>query len=1098
MASLVLGAVGGYFFGPIGYAAGSYLGAALFEQKSETKYNVGPQLSDLKYISADYGQPIPWGRGTVYCAGQVWWNSDLQPRQSVAYEGGGGGKGGGGGGQTVTITTTYDMDVWFGLLDNGLQTPVGISRVWMDGALVYTADADASTADLAASSSSPYWDRLTFYDGGPSQLPDPTYEAAVGAANAVALRGRASVFIQGWKLGQSGSVRNLTFEVVVDGTAAGATIGAVLEGTSATDAYGFSPGTSPKSLAGLPLLGQIWATHYTGGADYLLEWIDLASANTIMSVHTDLIIPSAFIGIAAVDFQNSALIISGTKIYRFHSYTGELQYVECVITPNMIVVDLDNDIWAITAGSQVQHISIFDWDDPVTAQTPVVGVGMNHFLRNATHIPGRVYGVLIGGNIGYVDITTYTFVDLGIPSHASQYTPAFVGADQRIYDHKNSTSEILQYNYDGGLLDTLVVPVLGASLEIQLLDSNNMLWVRGSDALDPFVLIDTTTMTVDSTVIANGFEIAVAELDTGQPAFYGANSSYGAYGKLGILEGIGRITASAPTVASVQNEICRRSGLSSLQINTTGLSSISKPVRSFTWVQGSGRSASEQLMSTHFYEVVTSDKVTFIPRGGSSAQSLAYTDLGASTSEEDIEPLALTEANDLEMPAKLGLTYLNTENDYQADTQYSDRLTTATSETVEMATLAMGMTPSEAKAVVDTWAMDRVAGRFNTTIALLGDKSALQPTDVVTATGPDGSQFRLRLVELTDSYPVLGFKAVLDDSSVLTSQGITTADYDSSTTISSVVTTLMRLLDIPILQDSDDDAGLYVSAKGNASPYPGSFIFSSPDDAAFTFETSIDSSGTFGMCNTALGNWTGPRVFDEGNSVTVNVGDTLTSSTRAAMLANLSVNLMLIGSEIIQFRTASLVSTGVYTLTGLLRGCRGTQWAMTGHAVGERAQLLQTAGMSRIEMDNAEIGVERFFKGVTKGRAESTASSQNFTHQAIGLKPFAPYHPMIERDTSNNATLSWIRKTRLKTRVVGTAGINSPLGEEAELYDVEIYSSSAYTTLLRTFSELKTPEAQYTAAEQTADGVTPGNPIYAKVFQRSGTVGRGYALAMAA
>ncbi|MCX7140523.1 MAG: hypothetical protein NT123_05350, partial [Proteobacteria bacterium] len=102
-----------------------------------------------------------------------------------------------------------------GLTDNPIM---GVVRIWSNGTLLYTADASADSGSLAASVASNAWTRMTVYTGAAIQLPDPTYEAAVGTANACAYRGRGSVFIEGLKLGQSGQVPNLTFEVVGEGS----------------------------------------------------------------------------------------------------------------------------------------------------------------------------------------------------------------------------------------------------------------------------------------------------------------------------------------------------------------------------------------------------------------------------------------------------------------------------------------------------------------------------------------------------------------------------------------------------------------------------------------------------------------------------------------------------------------------------------------------------------------------------------------------------------------------------------------------------------------------------------------------------------------
>ena len=62
------------------------------------------------------------------------------------------------------------------------------------------------------------WTAMRFYGGGPDQMPDPVYEAAVGAGNAPAYRGRSTVFIEGLNLGGSGQLPLLTFELVSAGT----------------------------------------------------------------------------------------------------------------------------------------------------------------------------------------------------------------------------------------------------------------------------------------------------------------------------------------------------------------------------------------------------------------------------------------------------------------------------------------------------------------------------------------------------------------------------------------------------------------------------------------------------------------------------------------------------------------------------------------------------------------------------------------------------------------------------------------------------------------------------------------------------------------
>ena len=568
-----------------------------------------------------------------------------------------------------------------------------------------------------------------------------------------------------------------------------------------------------------------------------------------------------------------------------------------------------------------------------------------------------------------------------------------------------------------------------------------------------------------------------------------------------VVTGVGAATVAStpPSVAQVVANLCLRAGLSAAQIDVTGLTSITRVVRSLAVAQvAATRQALELLMSTYFFEMVTSDKIYFRPRGGPSLASIAYLELGASTTETPTEPLALKQANELEIPAQIAITYPNVDDDYQSDTQYSDRLISAASGTVLTVQMAIGMTPSEAKAVADTMLLDQAASVVGTTIALLGDYCRMEPTDPVTVTGADGSTFRLRLVKKTDSYPLMKFEAVIDDVSVLTSQGITSADYTSTTNIAALVGTLMELMDIPILHDSDNDPGFYVATKGDGAPFPGSGVYSSNEDVEYGSVAVVMESAIFGHCLTVLGDWTGPRVIDEQNTVTVDMGaGILESSTRDAVLNNAGVNLLLVGNEVLQFLTATIVAPGIYTLSSLLRGGRGTEWAMVGHVppgsppAGERVVLLRGAGLRRIILQNNELGLPKYYKGVTRGRALSTAVGMLFTNNAVGLKPFSPFDLRTVRDGSNNITFTWQRRTRVAIRVLGTLGISLPLGETAEVYQIDIYAAGSPRVVVRTISS-GFASAPYTAAQQTADGLTPGNPVTWDVRQMSATVLRGY------
>jgi hypothetical protein len=182
-------ALGGPIGAAIGSLAGSFLASALFPPPSQQ----GPRLNDRTVVGTEYGQGIPWVAGAPRLSGQVIWITnpirEISNTQEV----------GKGGGQSVT-TYTYECDLLIMLSENVTE---GVARDWLNGELV--------RAGITLKSG--VWDSVTVYTGEDSQLPFPPYEAAVGAGNAPAFRGRTTIGITGLKLGNGKNLPNLEHQV---------------------------------------------------------------------------------------------------------------------------------------------------------------------------------------------------------------------------------------------------------------------------------------------------------------------------------------------------------------------------------------------------------------------------------------------------------------------------------------------------------------------------------------------------------------------------------------------------------------------------------------------------------------------------------------------------------------------------------------------------------------------------------------------------------------------------------------------------------------------------------------------------------------------
>lgn len=180
-------AVGGTFLGVAaaswGWFAGSLLASAIFKPPNQQ----GPRLQDLTITGTDYGQTVPWVAGSPRLAPSYVWVSALREIASTQ-------KVGKGGGQKVT-TYTYECDVMLRLTENITD---GVARDWINSELVRN----------GLTLKQGLWSAITVYTGDIDQLPDPTYEAAVGVGNAPAYRGGTTIVITGLQLGNGKQLPN--------------------------------------------------------------------------------------------------------------------------------------------------------------------------------------------------------------------------------------------------------------------------------------------------------------------------------------------------------------------------------------------------------------------------------------------------------------------------------------------------------------------------------------------------------------------------------------------------------------------------------------------------------------------------------------------------------------------------------------------------------------------------------------------------------------------------------------------------------------------------------------------------------------------------
>lgn len=963
----------------IGWAAGSILGS-LF---GPTQKSQGPRLGDLRVGGSAYGAPIPWVAAHPRIAGQVVWASDKREISTTTSQG----KGGGGSEYT---SYSYEVDVLILLTNNEIE---GIARVWESGELVYTNLTNAPAGSAVASEATPRWSRITCYGGGSSQQPDPTYEAAVGSANAPAYRGRGAVFIEGWQLGSSGQLGNLEFEIYRASTP---TLPLTIfqtdfAGADSSDQSYYQIGAGTEMGAG------------TLGDEYYEAEFDAVATfprGITWASKTEFAQPGA--SALTVEFFATLTEVA----------TNPLNLGHFAVLTFGTSMDITFQINGYTSGAN--PLDVARNGGSIYTQTGVDCWGHHHFavvFRAAGTADIYIDGVRIGTGYTYSSAATGT-LQLGgqQTSYASRWRVRYHGARVR-------REEV----YSG---------------------------VQFSPPLSP------------------------ADWGVPDPV---------------------TVAIHDETVEDVVSELCQLAKPGTDWFDVDDLAAITTPVRSLKISQVSNvRNVLQMLMQVYHFSAVGGDKIYFRPLGDASVATIPWADLGADGNADAFSPRL---ANELEVPAQMFLTYDAVENDYQSDTQPSDRLI-STQVSTETAEVPLGFTASEAKAIVDAQLLQRMVGMTTATIALDTSYAYLQANDVVTVVDEIGDQWRMRIGKIEHADQVLKCDLVMDDATIYTQAGLATAGTQGQTSVSAPPSTQLLLLDIPLLRDEDNVPGFYVAVQGNGPGWKTAALYYAANDSSYELITTIVDQAPLGRAITVLPSWAGGDTWDEVSTVTVDVrtGE-LASVTRDQILESASINAALIGSELIQYRTATLVATGVYTLSGLLRGRRGTGWAMSAHALGEVFCSLSAAGMRYVTLQSSELGKLRYYKAASASQRLSAVTAQTITPAGTSLECIAPVDARVNRNASDHV-ITWRRGTRLSTRLVGPLAMSAPLGEESESYEVDIFASSAAATagtpVLRTLAA-SSQTVTYTSAQRTTDG-TGSTVVYMRIYQLSASVGRGYPL----
>lgn len=457
---------------------------------------------------------------------------------------------------------------------------------------------------------------------------------------------------------------------------------------------------------------------------------------------------------------------------------------------------------------------------------------------------------------------------------------------------------------------------------------------------------------------------------------------------------------------------------------------------------------------------------------------------------------ALAQENDL--PQAVTVLFNDQTLNYQQGKQLkgrNPRIITLETKNQKIMSLPFSLTPQQARQLAEAHLYSEWENRSSYAINLWRALYLLlDPGDWIQFVY-EGLTFIARIVSCdVGRGAVVGLACVADDPRDYVSEAVGETNAAFVSPVSrTLAQTILYLLDMPLLRDGDANPGGsgFYAAMGSLSPdWLSASLFESSDDVNFSFLDNSDGPVAFGGALTILAAPRSPWDWDTVNSLTVQMqSGTLAGDTDINVMNG--ANALIVGDEIIQFADCVDNGGGSFTVSRLLRGRRGTEWACGTHVADETVIAVTVAGaLLREQRPLAEIGQLRHYRGVTGGDVVTDAPDNDLTLAGNDLKPYAPCHIGGFLDANSNVLITWMRRTR-----VGWASLSQdpvPLSEDSELYDVDILNGSG--VVIRTIANVSVPTAIYLATQIATDfGTLPTNGVTVKVYQKSAQVGRGFA-----
>jgi hypothetical protein len=470
----------------------------------------------------------------------------------------------------------------------------------------------------------------------------------------------------------------------------------------------------------------------------------------------------------------------------------------------------------------------------------------------------------------------------------------------------------------------------------------------------------------------------------------------------------------APSLSSIVDKLDARAGIPSANTITTALDAIEVPgyaVDQFMTVA----EAKEPLRQVYFFDCPEyDDAIRYRLRGGATDFTVDPNDLivGEEATEKGVR------GQTVEFPKRLHVQYVDPATGYKPMKQTAERISPDIRVKGELVAGAnITLDADTAKQAADIGLKTAWTEREDSRDIILPMDYFADAIAAHTFT-LDGRRYRITdmRVEAGAIYIESKYDRISAYSSAAT--GTVGPTPGAGSTLSGP--TASAIMNLPVLRDTDDNAGIYWAAAGLLDTWPGAQLQLSRDGMTFSNNVRVTQSATMGVLTASLAS-ASRYGMDNTNTLSVRVtatGGALDSTDYDGLLAGDNAAAILYAdgtAEIVQFQTATETAPGEYDLTGLLRGRKDT--VAGAHAVDAQFVLLDEK-VRFVGLRADDLGKTLTFRAVSINTPAASNATQTLTVTTLeSLREWAPYNITVSSDGDGGYCIEWIGRARLGSSV---------------------------------------------------------------------------------